>query len=513
MSGDGPKTAYELAMERLRQKDRESAVEEQRPLTDAQKVSIAEARNVYQAKVAEREILHQDALAKAKSHEEIEKLNKEMGRDLERLAGERDRKIDEIRKRGQGRAAASLIVSSAPHADRPREWRLALLRSRRARRPARARPRLRVRHPELGPPGSRAVAVPPRDRLRRARPRAVGRAARGRGVLPSDVGRRSARAPRAPEDRACGRRRTLHGREHCAELRPRPSSNGQRADRRRHRRRLRGGRRLGRGTARVRGRPEPWRRGGIRRHGDGAPALRALRGPGAGGRAARPFLSHDPSGPGPRPHRPRGLGQAAEHLQPRRALARAGHAHAPDRRRVRHALPEAPPIHGRRHAEGAPRRPAWRGPPDESGSACGVQRRGEVALMGDKAETPARIRVIDDDSGNVRLLERFLKDAGYRDVQSTTDSRKAPALYQTFQPDLILLDLMMPYLDGVAVIQQLSIPEDVYLPVLVLTADVTLEAKQRALAAGAKDFLAKPFDRLEVLLRIKKLLDTRRLYI
>jgi len=133
--------------------------------------------------------------------------------------------------------------------------------------------------------------------------------------------------------------------------------------------------------------------------------------------------------------------------------------------------------------------------------------------MGDKAQTPARILVIDDDSGNVRLLERFLKDAGYRDVQSTTDSRKAPALYQTFQPDLILLDLMMPYLDGVAVIQQLSIPEDVYLPVLVLTADVTLEAKQRALAAGAKDFLAKPFDRLEVLLRIKNLLDTRRLYL
>src|SRR6058998_2649579 len=133
--------------------------------------------------------------------------------------------------------------------------------------------------------------------------------------------------------------------------------------------------------------------------------------------------------------------------------------------------------------------------------------------MGDKAQTPARILVIDDDSGNVRLLERFLKDAGYRDVQSTTDSRKAPALYQTFQPDLILLDLMMPYLDGVAVIQQLSIPENVYLPVLVLTADVTLEARQRALAAGAKDFLTKPFDRLEVLLRIKNLLDTRRLYL
>ena len=91
---------YELAMERLRQKDRESAVEEQRPLTDAQKVSIAEARNVYQAKVAEREILHRDALAKARSAEELEKLKEEMRRDLERLVGERDRKIDEIRRRG-----------------------------------------------------------------------------------------------------------------------------------------------------------------------------------------------------------------------------------------------------------------------------------------------------------------------------------------------------------------------------------------------------------------------------
>ena len=136
-----------------------------------------------------------------------------------------------------------------------------------------------------------------------------------------------------------------------------------------------------------------------------------------------------------------------------------------------------------------------------------------VAVMGDRAPAPSRVLVIDDEPGNVRLLERFLTDAGYHDVQSTTDPRQALALYQTFQPDLILLDLMMPYLDGVAVIQTLAIPENVYLPVLVLTADVTLEARQRALAAGAKDFLTKPFDRLEVLLRIKNLLDTRRLYL
>ena len=100
MSGDAPKTAFELAMERLRQKDREVGVEE-RPLTDEQKASIAEVRRFYQAKVAEREILHRDALGKARSHEEVEKLDKALRHDLERLAGDRDGKIDEIRKRGE----------------------------------------------------------------------------------------------------------------------------------------------------------------------------------------------------------------------------------------------------------------------------------------------------------------------------------------------------------------------------------------------------------------------------
>src|SRR2546429_4009427 len=98
MSGDAPKTAFELAMERLRQKDREVGVEE-RPLTDEQKTSIAEVRRFYQAKVAEREILHRDALAKARSREEVEKLDGALRHDLERLTSDRDRKIDEIKKR------------------------------------------------------------------------------------------------------------------------------------------------------------------------------------------------------------------------------------------------------------------------------------------------------------------------------------------------------------------------------------------------------------------------------
>jgi len=94
---EGPKSAYELAMERLRQKDREAGVEE-RPLTEQQKAAIADARQVYQARMAEREILHRDALQKARSPEEVEKLDSELARDRDRLASDRDRKIAEIKQ-------------------------------------------------------------------------------------------------------------------------------------------------------------------------------------------------------------------------------------------------------------------------------------------------------------------------------------------------------------------------------------------------------------------------------
>jgi hypothetical protein len=97
MAGDAPKTAFEIAMERLRQK--EGAAAKDRPLTDEQKAEIAEARNVHKARVAEREILHRDAVQKAASYEEVDKLGEELRRDLDRLATDRDRKIDEIRSR------------------------------------------------------------------------------------------------------------------------------------------------------------------------------------------------------------------------------------------------------------------------------------------------------------------------------------------------------------------------------------------------------------------------------
>ena len=96
MPDERPKTAYELAMERLAKKDKEAGTEV-RPLTEEQKSAVAEARQVYQARVAEREILHRSALAKAQSAEEVEGLNLALRRDLDRLATDRDRKIAQVR--------------------------------------------------------------------------------------------------------------------------------------------------------------------------------------------------------------------------------------------------------------------------------------------------------------------------------------------------------------------------------------------------------------------------------
>src|SRR5436305_5209896 len=100
-------------------------------------------------------------------------------------------------------------------------------------------------------------------------------------------------------------------------------------------------------------------------------------------------------------------------------------------------------------------------------------------------------------------------------MRSTGDSREVAGLFEEWRPDLILLDLHMPYLSGFDVLEQLGrlIPETDYLPILVLTADITAGTKQLALSAGAKDFLTKPFDSTEVVLRIRNLLETRSLHV
>ena len=126
----------------------------------------------------------------------------------------------------------------------------------------------------------------------------------------------------------------------------------------------------------------------------------------------------------------------------------------------------------------------------------------------------AVVLVVDDNETNVLLLERILNGVGVAGVHCVTDPREALARCLQVDPDLVLLDLHMPHVDGFAVLSELqaALPDDAYLPVIVLTADATTSTRERALAAGARDFLTKPFDQVEVIQRARNLLETRALY-
>jgi len=126
----------------------------------------------------------------------------------------------------------------------------------------------------------------------------------------------------------------------------------------------------------------------------------------------------------------------------------------------------------------------------------------------------ARILIVDDNISNIELLEGILDEKGYTDVKSTSDPRQVMDIFKTFNPDLILLDLMMPYINGYEIMERLKveISTQAYIPILVLTSDITFETKKKALSSGAKDFLSKPFDLNEVCIRINNLLETRYLH-
>jgi EAL domain-containing protein (putative c-di-GMP-specific phosphodiesterase class I) len=126
----------------------------------------------------------------------------------------------------------------------------------------------------------------------------------------------------------------------------------------------------------------------------------------------------------------------------------------------------------------------------------------------------ARVLVVDDNLANIQLLVSLLERAGLRQISSATDAADGLRLASEIQPDVILLDLHMPKMDGYAVLEALtaSSTETSYVPVLVLTADTTKDAVNRALLLGARDFLTKPFDATEVVLRVRNLLETRYLY-
>ncbi len=123
----------------------------------------------------------------------------------------------------------------------------------------------------------------------------------------------------------------------------------------------------------------------------------------------------------------------------------------------------------------------------------------------------ASILIVDDEPPNVLLLERILSRLGYRNILSTTDSRQVVSIFTEEQPDLILLDLHMPHQTGYEVMAALAPLQNelACVPIVVLTADATIEARRRALELGASDFVTEPFDSVKVALRIRNVLQTR----
>jgi len=123
----------------------------------------------------------------------------------------------------------------------------------------------------------------------------------------------------------------------------------------------------------------------------------------------------------------------------------------------------------------------------------------------------ALILVINDDFTTLDLLREVFKEAGYRNVRTMSDAREGLDLCLTGTPDLLVLDLHMPGMDGYEFMSALKERggNELYLPILVLTADVDRQAKQRALRMGASDFLAEPFDATETVLRVRYLIALR----
>jgi putative two-component system response regulator len=127
----------------------------------------------------------------------------------------------------------------------------------------------------------------------------------------------------------------------------------------------------------------------------------------------------------------------------------------------------------------------------------------------------ARVLVVDDEPQNVRYLLDVLSWAGYENVEGLTDPNEVIPRFKEWNPDLVILDLLMPEIDGFAVMEgiQREVPSDTYLPILVLTSDISREARRRALGSGARDFLTKPMSPTEVRFRVANLLETRFLFL
>ncbi|WP_210416976.1 HD domain-containing phosphohydrolase [Brenneria corticis] len=120
----------------------------------------------------------------------------------------------------------------------------------------------------------------------------------------------------------------------------------------------------------------------------------------------------------------------------------------------------------------------------------------------------ARILIVDDEAANLKVLEKLLASEGYYRLVSVQDPRLVVRAYLEARPDLILLDINMPHLDGYAIMKQLKSLNDPLLPpIMVLTAEQGREQLLKALGGGARDYVSKPFDRTELLMRVRNLLD------
>ena len=124
-----------------------------------------------------------------------------------------------------------------------------------------------------------------------------------------------------------------------------------------------------------------------------------------------------------------------------------------------------------------------------------------------------RILIVDDEPGNILLLETFLADSAH-EIRGVTDSNQVELAFAEFDPDIVLLDLHMPDPDGLEILRRLRSARASlgFLPVVMLTADTGRVARNSALLLGADDFLTKPLDRSEVVLRVRNLVRTRKLY-
>lgn len=124
----------------------------------------------------------------------------------------------------------------------------------------------------------------------------------------------------------------------------------------------------------------------------------------------------------------------------------------------------------------------------------------------------AKILIVDDQPGNLLLLSKLLRSEGYSKIFEIADPREVEPLYLRERPDIVLLDLNMPHLDGLQVMLRLREIDPDGAPILVLTAQTNMETRLRALQSGARDFVSKPFDRYEVVARIRNQLEVRLLY-